>query len=71
VGKPVSEIDFRGMRNILLVAVKKISGEWIYNPYPGTVLEHDMSLIVLATAEERELLQTLCSEGINSSEARH
>ncbi len=71
VGKPVSEIDFRGMRNILLVAVKKISGEWIYNPYPDTVLEHDMSLIVLATAEERELLQTLCSEGINSSEARH
>jgi len=71
VGKPVSEIDFRSMGNILLVAVKKISGEWIYNPYPGTVLEHDMSLIVLATAEERELLQTLCSEGANSSEVRH
>lgn len=60
-GKPVKDIDFRSMGNALLVAVRKADGDWIYNPHPTTILEKDMSLILLATAEEREILQALVS----------
>jgi uncharacterized protein with PhoU and TrkA domain len=45
------------MGNILLLAVRNGQGEWIYNPPANLVLEQDMHLIVLATPEERRLLQ--------------
>jgi len=69
MGKSVEEIDFRSMGNLLLIAVKRAEGDWVYNPYPGTILEKDMSLIILSSPEERELLQTLVSaESHRSSE---
>jgi voltage-gated potassium channel len=61
IGKPVSDIDFKAIGNILLMSARKANGEWIYNPYPGTIIEKDMSFIVLATQQERELLQALLS----------
>jgi voltage-gated potassium channel len=61
IGKSVETIDFRSLGNALLVAVRKAEGDWIYNPYPGTIMEKDMHLIVLATTEEREVLQALVS----------
>jgi voltage-gated potassium channel len=60
-GKPLEEIDFRSIGNILLIAVRKANGEWIYNPDLKTHIEREMSFILLATTEERELLQALVS----------
>jgi voltage-gated potassium channel len=62
VGQAIDEIDFRSMGNVLLIAVRKTEGDWIYNPKPKTVIEKEMSFIILATAEEREILQSLVSE---------
>ncbi|MCX8023146.1 MAG: potassium channel protein [Syntrophorhabdaceae bacterium] len=62
LGMTVGSIDFRSFGNILLIAVRKADGEWIYNPRPETTIEKHMSLIILATAEEREILQALVSE---------
>jgi len=61
-GMPVSSIDFRSFGNILLIAVRKANGEWIYNPKPEIIIEKDMSFIILATAQEREILEALVSE---------
>jgi voltage-gated potassium channel len=61
IGKPVTEIDFKSLGNLLLVAVRKEDGSWIYNPYPGAVIEKHMSLIIMAHPEERELLETIVS----------
>jgi voltage-gated potassium channel len=61
VGRPVGDIDFKGIGNILVISARTSDGEWIYNPYPGTVIEKGMSLIILATREERDFLQALVS----------
>ena len=61
-GLPIEEIDFRSMGNILLIAVRKVNGDWIYNPHPKSIIEKEMSFIILATVEEREILQALVSE---------
>ena len=57
VGRQVGDLDFTSMGNILLLAVRKDGGKWIYNPPATLSLEKDMHLIVLATPEERKLLQ--------------
>jgi voltage-gated potassium channel len=67
VGKTVDKIDFRSMGNVLLIAVRKADGDWIYNPKPVTAIEEEMSFIILATAEEREILQALVSEELKQS----
>jgi voltage-gated potassium channel len=56
VGRPVSEIDFKAIGNIMLISARKTTGEWIYNPSPDTIVEQGMSIIVIATPEEKELL---------------
>jgi len=45
------------MGNILLLAVRDGNGEWTYNPPGNLLLDQGMHLIVLATPEERRLLQ--------------
>jgi voltage-gated potassium channel len=57
VGRHVADLDFTSMGNILLLAVRRDGGEWVYNPPATLTLEKDMHLIVLATPEERKLLQ--------------
>ncbi len=66
VGKPVSAIDFRVIGNIMLISARKPSGEWVYNPYPDTLVEANMSMIVIATPQEKELLVEHVSGGANS-----
>jgi voltage-gated potassium channel len=61
IGRPVGDIDFKGIGNILVISARTSDGEWIYNPYPGTVIEKDMSFIILATRQERDFLQALVS----------
>jgi len=65
VGKPVKDIDFKTIGNIMLISARKPSGEWVYNPYPDTICEKEMSLIIIATPEEKELLVELVSGGAN------
>ncbi len=65
VGKPVKDIDFKTIGNIMLISARKKSGEWIYNPYPDTIMEGGMSLIIIATPEEKELLVEHISGGLN------
>ena len=66
VDKPVGVIDFKSIGNMLLISARKTDGEWVYNPYPDTVLEAGMNLLILATPEERQLLQTLLSAEENN-----
>jgi voltage-gated potassium channel len=61
IGRPVGVIDFKDLGNTLLISARTADGEWIYNPYPDTVLESGMHLLVLTTPEQRELLLTLLS----------
>ena len=62
VGKTVNDMNLESMGNILLIAARKADGDWIYNPKPAMAIEGEMSLIILGTTEEREVLQTLVSE---------
>jgi voltage-gated potassium channel len=57
VGQKVEALELPSMGNILLLAVRNGQGEWIYNPPASLLLEQGMHLIVLATPEERRLLQ--------------
>lgn len=59
IGKSISEADFRSVGNILVIAIRQRQGQWIYNPTPDVRLENDMHLIILATPEERNLMQSL------------
>lgn len=59
IGKPVGEINFKGIGNVLLMSARKTNGEWVYNPFPDTIVEKDMSFIILATPQEKEVLQAL------------
>jgi voltage-gated potassium channel len=63
ISRPVGEIDFKTVGNILLVAVRTHDGSWIYNPYPDAVIERDMSLIVMSNPEARETLEMILSQG--------
>jgi K+/H+ antiporter YhaU regulatory subunit KhtT len=63
VGKSLEEADFRAVGNILVIAIRKAHGEWIYSPGPDVVLEKEMHLIFLATPEERDVLGSLVSAG--------
>lgn len=63
IGKPVKDIDFKVIGNLMLISARKKSGEWVYNPYPDTIIEGDMSLIIIATPEEKELLVEHISGG--------
>ncbi|HVN97053.1 MAG TPA: potassium channel protein [Syntrophorhabdaceae bacterium] len=56
VGRPVKDINFRDIGNILVISARKKSGEWIYNPYPDTIMEKEMSMIIIATPEEKRML---------------
>ncbi len=59
IGKPVKDIDFKGIGNMLLISARKTNGEWIYNPYPDTIVEKGMSMIIIATPEEKSLLMAV------------
>jgi voltage-gated potassium channel len=58
-GKSLEEADFKAVGNILIIAMRKEHGEWIYNPTPNAVLEKEMHLIFLSTPEERDLMKSL------------
>lgn len=63
IGRPVKNIDFKTIGNLMLISARKMSGEWVYNPYPDTIIEAEMSLIIIATPEEKELLVEHVSGG--------
>jgi voltage-gated potassium channel len=61
IGKPVNEVDFKGIGNLLIIAARKTNNEWIYNPYPDTIIEKGMSMIIISTPEEKDLLVAVLS----------
>jgi voltage-gated potassium channel len=61
IGKAVREIDFKGIGNLLIIAARKASNEWVYNPYPDTIIEEGMSMIVIATPDEKNHLVAVIS----------
>jgi voltage-gated potassium channel len=65
IGRPVKDIDFKTIGNLMLISARKKSGEWVYNPYPNTIIEGEMSLIIITTPEEKELLVEHLSGGAN------
>jgi voltage-gated potassium channel len=56
LGKNIEELELTSMGNLLLLAIRRSEGDWVYNPALDLTLEKDMRLIVLATPEERQLL---------------
>lgn len=68
IGRPVKDIDFKTIGNLMLISARKKSGEWVYNPYPDTIIEGEMSLIIIATPEEKELLVEHVSGGSSGGE---
>jgi len=56
LGKSIEELELTSMGNLLLLAVRRTEGDWVYNPPLDLTLEKEMRLIVLATPEERQLL---------------
>jgi voltage-gated potassium channel len=61
VGKAVKEMNLESMGNILLIAARNADGGWVYNPKPAMAIEGGMSFIILATPEEKEILQAFLS----------
>jgi voltage-gated potassium channel len=61
IGKPVKEIVVKGIGNLLVIAARKTNNEWIYNPYPDTIIEKGMSMIIISTPEEKEFLIAVLS----------
>jgi voltage-gated potassium channel len=61
VGKKIEDLQLTNMGNLLLLAIRKGEGDWVYNPPPALLIERDMRLIVLATPDERQLLQSAVS----------
>ena len=55
-GKAYRGSGLSNMGNLLLLAIRKGEGEWIYNPSATLTLEREMRLIILATPEERQIL---------------
>jgi len=61
INKPVKEIVVKGIGNLLVIAARKTNNEWIYNPYPDTIIEKGMSMIIISTPEEKEFLIAVLS----------
>lgn len=59
LGRKVEDLELSSMGNVLLLAVRNDRGDWIYNPPADLKLDEQMHLIVLATPEERVLLQSV------------
>jgi voltage-gated potassium channel len=56
LGKRIEDLELANMGNLLLLAIRKGEGEWVYNPPAALLLEKGMRLIILATPEERQIL---------------
>jgi voltage-gated potassium channel len=69
IGKRVGVIDFKDMGNTLLISARTEDGEWIYNPYPDTVLKSGMHLLMLTTPEQRQIIEALLSARTNADPA--
>jgi voltage-gated potassium channel len=56
LGKKIEDLELASMGNLLLLAIRRVEGDWIYNPPSTLKIEENMRLIVLATPEERQIL---------------
>jgi voltage-gated potassium channel len=59
VGKDLIASQIRPRFNLIVIAMKKVSGQMIFNPQPQSVIEEDDTLVVLGNKENLEQLETL------------
>ncbi len=58
-GKPLSESGIKRDLGLIVVAIKKASGEMVFNPSSETLIEKDDILIVLGEKKHLEMLEQL------------
>jgi voltage-gated potassium channel len=59
-GKKLSETDIRSRLNIIIVAIHKEKGDFVYNPGPSTVIEKGDQLLAIGAREQLEELYSIC-----------
>jgi len=63
-GKTLLESPIRKELNIIIVAMYKANGQFVYNPNANTVLELDDKLIAIGETENLKKLEKLCQPNI-------
>jgi voltage-gated potassium channel len=59
-GKTFGQADIRSHADVLVLAAKKPSGEYVHNPRPDFYLEQGTLLIVIGTVDEMHKLRKIC-----------
>jgi voltage-gated potassium channel len=59
-GKTLVRADITGHADVLVIAAKKPSGEYVHNPRPEFLLEQGTVLIVIGTVDEMHKLLKIC-----------
>jgi voltage-gated potassium channel len=63
VNKLVKDSGIRPRFDILIVGIKKSSGEMVFNPGPETLINQGDLLIAMGKPENLEKLQKVCDPG--------
>lgn len=63
VGKSITDLNIRDYPDTLIVAVKKVNDDWVYNPADNYVFQTGDSLVIMSTPEERTKLEKAFSSG--------
>jgi len=59
IGKTIKESNIRKHTNAIILAIKRSSGEMIFNPTPNTIIQDGDTLIVLGEKEDLETLEKI------------
>jgi voltage-gated potassium channel len=59
-GKTFGQADIRSHADVLIMAAKKPSGEYVHNPRPEFPLEQGTVLIVIGSVDEMHKLRKIC-----------
>ena len=59
IGKNILDSNLRKDFGVIVVAIKKVSGEMIFNPMPGETLEGGDVIVVLGKMENLERMRTV------------
>jgi len=59
IGLPLKETGLRRDLDLIVVAIKRASGEMLYNPAPDTQIQGEDTLVVLGMRQNLEALEKL------------
>jgi voltage-gated potassium channel len=63
VGKALRETRFRSDLDVIIIAIKRIGGDMIFNPSAETVIEENDALVALGSHSNLEALEQLANTG--------